>query len=178
MNKIKLLVFLSFILTACASTPKIDYDLDSSYDLSKYVTYSIKYEEFNDPSQISLNPILIQRVERAIENHLEAKNFKISDNPDFIIKVLVGTDREINKSYESSSFLYPRQSNTISEFAIAGKMPPKPSLSFERSSINFRPSAMDFWVIRFGIRGSKGLKNLSKPNIRLPIHFPVGLVNL
>ena len=108
MYKIKLLVFLSCILTACASTPRIDYDLDSSYDLSKYVTYSIKYEEFNDPSQISLNPILIQRVERAIENHLEAKNFKISDNPDFIIKVLVGTDREINKSYESSSFLYPR----------------------------------------------------------------------
>ena len=68
----------------------------------------------------------------------------------------------------------------IAEFSnsIAGKIPPKPSSSFERSSINFRPSAMDFWVIRFGIRGSKGLKNLSKANIRLPIHFPVGFVNL
>jgi len=105
---IKKLVFLAALfLISCASTSKITTDSDISYDLSKYRTFNIEAMKLaEDVSQISLNPILAQRVHRSIVKELNLKQLKKSDKPGLLVKVLVGTEREINKSYESSSFMH------------------------------------------------------------------------
>ena len=76
---IKKLVFLAALfLISCASTSKITTDSDISYDLSKYRTFNIEAMKLaEDVSQISLNPILAQRVHRSIVKEL---NFYIALN--------------------------------------------------------------------------------------------------
>ena len=72
---IKQLLSISVILTlvACASQPRIESDKDIEYDLSSYQSFKIEEPELtNSPSQIGLNPILVQRVERAIKSRASA----------------------------------------------------------------------------------------------------------
>ena len=107
MTKNIYLTFVLLIASACASIPSVESDFDSSYDISKYKTFLIEpIDGKNDSSQISLNPILIKRVMRSIQSELDFKGFSKSEDPDLIIKVLVGTNRENNKSHESSQFFY------------------------------------------------------------------------
>ncbi|SVD18257.1 uncharacterized protein METZ01_LOCUS371111, partial [marine metagenome] len=89
--KINLLLFL-ILITACSSLPKIESDFDKNYDLSSYKTYSIEGPELKDlPSQISLNPILIQRIKRAIDSNLTSRGLFYSSDPDLVIRFIVGT---------------------------------------------------------------------------------------
>jgi len=117
MIDLRLIFLVMFVMVSCSTIPSVDSDFDSSYDLSKYKTYSLEsLKGIESSSQISLNPILIQRVHRSIEKNLDLKNIKLSDNPDILIKVLVGMDREVSSSHDSSSYLYPhygwRDTNT------------------------------------------------------------------
>lgn len=102
---IKQFFSISIILTfvACASQPRIETDKDSEYDLSSYQSFKIEEPELtNSPSQISLNPILMQRVERAIKSSLEAKGLKESQEADMIVRFFIGTNREVERSTDIS----------------------------------------------------------------------------
>ena len=107
--KINLLLFL-ILITACSSLPKIESDFDKNYDLSSYKTYSIEEPELKDlPSQISLNPILIQRIKRAIDSNLTSSGLFYSSDPDLVIRFFIGTAREINRSYDMDPGFYGRR---------------------------------------------------------------------
>ena len=71
MKKIILgIIFL--VITSCTSLPKVYTDYDQNYNRSNYKTYKIEQPEIDaSPSQLSLNPILLQRIERAIHTSLE-----------------------------------------------------------------------------------------------------------
>ena len=89
MTDLRLIFLVMFMMVSCSTIPSVDSDFDSSYDLSKYKTYSLEsLKGIESSSQISLNPILIQRVHRSIEKYLALKSIKLSDNPDILIKVL------------------------------------------------------------------------------------------
>ena len=93
---IKQLLSLSIVLifVACASQPRIESDKDSEYDLSAYKSFKIdKPELTTSPSQIGLNPILMQRVERAIKSSLESKGLTESQEPDMVVRFFIGTNR-------------------------------------------------------------------------------------
>jgi len=103
---IKQFFSISIILTfvACASQPRIESDQDSEYDLSAYKSFKIdKPELTTSPSQIGLNPILMQRVERAIKSSLEAKGLKESQEADMIVRFFIGTNREVDRSTDIGS---------------------------------------------------------------------------
>jgi hypothetical protein len=98
---IKQLLSISVIVTlvACASQPRIETDKDIEYDLSSYQSFKIEEPELtNSPSQIGLNPILVQRVERAIKSRLEAKGLKESEEADMVVRFFIGTNREVDRS--------------------------------------------------------------------------------
>ena len=85
-RNIILLLALS-LMTACASSPYIPTDSDSNYDLSFYKSFKVQLPAIEDtPELISINPILIQRIDRAIESSLEDKGLKISEKPDLVIR--------------------------------------------------------------------------------------------
>ena len=73
MKKIILgIIFL--VITSCTSLPKVYTDYDQNYNRSNYKTYKIEQPEIDaSPSQLSLNPILLQRIERAIPTSLEKR---------------------------------------------------------------------------------------------------------
>jgi len=112
MNKKIVLIFLSCLVISCASVPKIETDVDNSYNLSQYKSFSIEQSELNEsPSQIGLNPILLQRVERAIKSALNNRGLSESQDPDFIVKFLIGTNRETERSTDfGGNFYYDRYS--------------------------------------------------------------------
>ena len=92
------------IFVACASQPRIESDQDSEYNLSAYKSFKIdKPELTTSPSQIGLNPILMQRVERAIKSSLEAKGLKESQEADMIVRFFIGTNREVDRSTDIGS---------------------------------------------------------------------------
>ena len=92
------------IFVACASQPRIESDRDSEYDLSAYKSFKINKPELTtSPSQIGLNPILMQRVERAIKSSLEAKGLKESQEADMIVRFFIGTNREVDRSTDIGS---------------------------------------------------------------------------
>ena len=106
MSMIKQFFSISIILTfvACASQPRIESDRDSEYDLSAYKSFKINKPELTtSPSQIGLNPILMQRVERAIKSSLEAKGLKESQEADMIVRFFIGTNREVDRSTDIGS---------------------------------------------------------------------------
>ena len=97
-------IFIILILTTCASQPRIETDKDNEYDLSSYKSFKIEQPELtNSPSQISLNPILMQRVERAIQSSLEAKGLKENSDADMTVRFFIGTNREVERSTGMSS---------------------------------------------------------------------------
>ena len=72
-------------------------DTDRTYSLSSYKSFSLESLEMEDePSQISVNPILLQRVSRSIEQKLITRGFTKSSNPDMIVRFSVATEREVD----------------------------------------------------------------------------------
>lgn len=104
MKKIILgIIFL--VITSCTSLPKVYTDYDQNYNRSNYKTYKIEQPEIDaSPSQLSLNPILLQRIERAIHTSLEKRGIKESPEADMVIRYFIGTQREIDRSYDSFGY--------------------------------------------------------------------------
>ena len=87
------------LVTGCATQLKIETDTDTIYDLSIYNTFSIEsFEVLKEPSQISINPIMLQRVARSIEKSLLKIGFKKSSEPNMIVRFYIATDREIDRT--------------------------------------------------------------------------------
>ena len=106
---IKNIILLSALslMVACASSPYIQTDSDSNYDLSSYKSFKVQLPDIEDtPELISINPILIQRIDRAIESSLEDKGLKGSEKPDLVIRFYLGTKREIDRSSDLGSYGY------------------------------------------------------------------------
>ena len=84
------LITLSFLgLSACASSLAVQSDFDTQYDLSSYKTFSVISPSLeNQENEISINPILIQRIARSIESTLINKGLSGDYNPT-IAKVLL-----------------------------------------------------------------------------------------
>ena len=95
------------LMAACASSPYIQTDSDRNYDLSSYKSFKVQSPDIEDtPELISINPILIQRIDRAIGSSLEDKGLKVSDEPDLVIRFFLGTKREIDRSSDLGSYGY------------------------------------------------------------------------
>ena len=95
------------LMAACASSPYIQTDSDRNYDLSSYKSFKVQSPDIEDtPELISINPILIQRLDRAIESSLEDNGLKVSENPDLVIRFYLGTKREIDRSSDLGSYGY------------------------------------------------------------------------
>jgi len=95
------------LMAACASSPYIQTDSDRNYDLSSYKSFKVQSPDIEDtPELISINPILIQRIDRAIESSLEDKGLKVSEEPDLVIRFYLGTKREIDRSSDLGSYGY------------------------------------------------------------------------
>tara|TARA_B100001179_G_C18551880_1_gene386420 strand:- start:693 stop:1172 length:480 start_codon:yes stop_codon:yes gene_type:complete len=89
----------------CTTQLKIDTDSDKVYDLSSYKTFSIETLNIKEqPSQISINPILLQRMSRSIEQSLIRRGLKNSSDPDMVVKFFVATEREVERSQSFSSW--------------------------------------------------------------------------
>ena len=109
MIMIKNIILLSALslMAACASSPYIQTDSDRNYDLSSYKTFKVQSPDIEDtPELVSINPILIQRIDRAIESSLEDKDLKISEEPDLVIRFYLGTKREIDRSSDLGGYGY------------------------------------------------------------------------
>ena len=103
-NTFILIIILLFI-GGCATQLKIETDSDKVYDLSSYSTFSIEaFDVIKEPSQISINPIFLQRVSRSIEQSLVKRGFKKSSEPDMVVRFFIATEREVERSQSYSSW--------------------------------------------------------------------------
>ncbi len=104
--KIIISLFILSLLISCATSFNIETDKDAIYDLSKYSTFKIENPSKEEGiSQISLNPILFQRIERSVRFNLKNKGFKeVKDQPDMVVRYYLATDREVDRSQSFSSF--------------------------------------------------------------------------
>ena len=94
-------------LTSCASSLVVQSDSDNEYDLSKYKTYSIISPSLDDKGElISINPILIQRISRALDSGLIEKGLTKSNESDLVVRFFLGTQREIERSTDLGGFGY------------------------------------------------------------------------
>ena len=102
------LITLSFIgLSACASSLAVQSDFDSQYDLSSYKTFSVISPSLeNQENEISINPILIQRIARSIESTLINKGLSKSDASEASVRFYLGSKREIERSSDLGGFGY------------------------------------------------------------------------
>ena len=100
-----ILIIILLFIGGCATQLKIESDSDKVYDLSSYSTFSIEaFDVIKEPSQISINPIFLQRVSRSIEQSLVKKGFKKSSEPDMVVRFFIATEREVERSQSYSSW--------------------------------------------------------------------------
>ena len=102
MKKPFILIIILLFIGGCATQLKIESDSDKVYDLSSYSTFSIEaFDVIREPSQISINPIFLQRVSRSIEQSLVKRGFKKSSEPDMVVRFFIATEREVERSQSS-----------------------------------------------------------------------------
>ena len=100
-----ILIIILLFIGGCATQLKIETDSDKVYDLSSYSTFSIEaFDVIKEPSQISINPIFLQRVSRSIEQSLVKRGFKKSSEPDMVVRFFIATEREVERSQSYSSW--------------------------------------------------------------------------
>ena len=115
MKKVFLLPAFLLIFLGCVSQPRIFTDIDTNYDTAEYKTYVIEGPQLEDsPSQLSVNPILLQRIERAIHLALEERGLSESPEPDMIVRFFIGTQREVDRSYDPLPLAYYRTGYRVS----------------------------------------------------------------
>tara|TARA_Y100001970_G_scaffold158998_1_gene194425 strand:+ start:45044 stop:45556 length:513 start_codon:yes stop_codon:yes gene_type:complete len=102
----RIIITLSFfaLVLGCASSPKIEFDRDSSYNLSNYSSFTIKKPILREDLEIDINPILIQRVERSLKQALQSKGLKESKESDMIVHFLIGSEREVERSSDLGGY--------------------------------------------------------------------------
>ena len=102
------LITLTFLgLSACASSLAVQSDFDTQYNLSSYKTFSVIAPSLEDQeSEISINPILIQRIARSIESTLLNKGLSKSDDSQVSVRFYLGSKREIERSSDIGGFGY------------------------------------------------------------------------
>ena len=89
----------------CTTQLKIDTDADDTYKLSSYKSFTVEAPDLKEqPSQISINPILLQRMSRSIEQSLIKRGLKNSSDPDMVVKFFVATEREVERSKSFGSW--------------------------------------------------------------------------
>ena len=99
MKNIFIFIAIVLLTAGCATQLKIETDSDKIYDLSIYNTFSIEsFDVIEEPSQISINPILLQRVARSIEKSLQKRGFKKDTKPNMIVRFYIATEREIDRT--------------------------------------------------------------------------------
>jgi len=99
MKNIFIFIAIVLLTAGCATQLKIETDSDKLYDLSIYNTFSIEsFDVIEEPSQISINPIMLQRVARSIEQSLLKRGFKKSSEPNMIVRFYIATEREIDRT--------------------------------------------------------------------------------
>ena len=99
MKNIFIFIAIVLLTVGCATQLKIETDTDKVYDLSIYNTFSIEsFDVIEESSQISINPILLQRVARSIEQSLAKRGFKKSTEPNMIVRFYIATEREIDRT--------------------------------------------------------------------------------
>ena len=110
MKNIFISIAIAVLTFGCATQLKIETDSDKLYDLSIYNTFSIEsLDVIEEPSQISINTILLQRVARSIEQSLTKRGFKKSTEPNMVVRFYIATDREIDRTRNyGSSYAYRR----------------------------------------------------------------------
>tara|TARA_Y100000590_G_scaffold10122_2_gene12459 strand:+ start:6463 stop:6984 length:522 start_codon:yes stop_codon:yes gene_type:complete len=100
-----LIIIFSFVFVGCATTLKIESDSDQVYDLSSYKSFKIETSSLEeDPSQIGINPIFLQRASRSIESSLSSLGLVKSTDPDLIVRFFIATEREVDRSQSFSSW--------------------------------------------------------------------------
>ena len=101
-----LLLHLAFLfVVGCSIQLNIDTDSDDTYNLSFYKSFSIEASDLKEqPSQISINPILLQRTSRAIEQSLTRRGLNKTSEPDMIVRFFITTEREVERSRSYSSW--------------------------------------------------------------------------
>ncbi len=100
-----IIIIASFLVLGCSTTIRIESDSDQAYDLSSYKSFKIETSSLEeDPSQISINPIFLQRASRAIKSSLLSLGFVESPTPDLIVRFFVATEREVDRSQGFSSW--------------------------------------------------------------------------
>ena len=105
MRKPFILIVILLFIGGCATQLKVESDSDKVYDLSSYSTFSIEaFDVIKEPSQISINPIFLQRVSRSIEQSLVKRGFKKSSEPDMVVRFFIATEREVERSQSYSSW--------------------------------------------------------------------------
>ncbi len=105
MRKPFILIIILLFIGGCATQLKVESDSDKVYDLSSYSTFSIEaFDVIKEPSQISINPIFLQRVSRSIEQSLVKRGFKKSSEPDMVVRFFIATEREVERSQSYSSW--------------------------------------------------------------------------
>ena len=105
MRKPFILIIILLFIGGCATQLKIESDSDKVYDLSSYSTFAIEaFDVIKEPSQISINPIFLQRVSRSIEQSLVKRGFKRSSEPDMVVRFFIATEREVERSQSYSSW--------------------------------------------------------------------------
>ena len=115
MKKVILLPTFLLIFFGCVSQPRIFTDIDKNYNPAEYNTYFIEGPKLEDsPSQLSVNPILLQRIERAIHLALEDRGLSESPEPDMIVRFFIGTQREVDRSYDPLPSAYYRTGYRVS----------------------------------------------------------------
>ena len=102
------LITLTFLgLSSCASSLAVQSDFDTQYNLSLYKTFSVIAPSLEDQeSEISINPILIQRIARSIESTLLNKGLSKSDDSEASVRFYLGSKREIERSSDLGGFGY------------------------------------------------------------------------
>ena len=104
-NKFITITLSTLIISSCASALKVQSDFDSEYDLSSYKTFSIIAPNLdNQEGSISINPILIQRISRSIDNILTEKGLSKTDDADITVKFFLGTQREVERSTDLGGY--------------------------------------------------------------------------
>ncbi len=84
-SRYTMLAVVAFLLTACASGPKIESDYDHTVDFSQYKTYGFfSPMGIENPNYSSIYGSIFRA---AITREMENRGYTLSDNPDLMINV-------------------------------------------------------------------------------------------
>ena len=106
MKKVLYLALLVAFISSCSSAFKVTNDYDRSVDFNKFTTYNFTQEALDLP----INSFNKTRVLNAIEEQMELKGFKKTDDPQILInlhvKAQVKVEASANTNYYGGSHRY------------------------------------------------------------------------